>query len=266
MKYEFHNVDSTLPILLNEPVDLVYFDPMFKTQDEQNNYKPIRHRNQRTMVEQKIEPIYPPLEEYEIWMNKWVDNANANVKPSGWIVIKLDDFTMYEEWPIFKSKMKWERTVVWNKKVIGLGRRFRAQHELLGFFKPKKHKDTFFNAPTIIKGKARNTWHGNSRGLAVSTVWDCLQNNGGLVNTNIKRFHINETPEDLFTKLLKVFVPANGLVLDLCMGSGSLGKKCKKMGVSYIGYELQPDIFANAKTQIEQTARHTDIRKFFNTQ
>jgi DNA modification methylase len=265
MRYEFHNADSTQPIKLDEKADLVYFDPMYKTKSEQNNYKPIRHRNQRAMVEQKIEPIYPPLENYDEWMIAWVENAVANVKKSGWIVIKLDDYTAYECWPIFKERMEWENTVIWDKRVIGLGRRFRKQHELIMFFKPNKNKATFFNAPNIIRGKSRQTWHGDSKGLALSTIWSCLQNNGGLVNTTVKRFHINETPTDLFSKLLTVFVPAEGLVLDLCMGSGSLGKACKKWGKSYIGYELQPDIFANAKTQIEQTARHTDIRKFFNT-
>jgi len=53
--------------------------------------------------------------------------------------------------------------------------------------------------------------------------------------------------------LLTVFVPPNGLVLDLCMGSGSLGVACKKFEKSYIGYELQPIIFENAKQRILNT-------------
>jgi len=251
--YLYFNQDSTQPLDLEVPADLVYFDPMFKTKTEQSNYKPVRHRNQMKMIEDRIEPIYPPFDEYEKWMEGWVQNAINHVKPSGWVVIKLDDYTAYECWPIFKKYMNWENTVVWNKRVIGLGRRFRKQHELLLFFKPYKNKNTYFNAPNIIRGNARSNWHGSSKGLAVSTIWECLQDNGGLINTTIKRAHINATPIDLFTKLLTVFVPSDGLVIDLCMGSGSLGVACKKFNKSYIGYELQPTIFDNAKERIERT-------------
>ena len=267
MNYLYFNQDSTKSIDLDLRADIVYFDPMFKTKNEQNNYKPVRHRNQKQMEDKRIEPIYPPYEDYDKWMEGWVQNAVNLVKDSGWIVIKLDDYTTYECWHIFKQYMNWENTVVWNKRVIGLGRRFRKQHELLLFFKPMKNKETYFNAPNIIRGKSKNKWHGSSKGLAVSTIWstediiydesqdtmwECLQDNGGLVNTTIKREHINATPIDLFTKLLKIFVPPNGLVIDLCMGSGSLGVACKKFDKSYIGYELQPTIFQNAKDRIEK--------------
>ena len=48
-------------------------------------------------------------------------------------------------------------------------------------------------------------------------------------------------------------VVSNGLVLDLCMGSGSLGVACKKFEKNYIGFELQPTIFENAKQRILKT-------------
>lgn len=274
---QFYNLDTTQPLVLETQADLVYFDPMFKTKNEQNNYKPVRHRNQQEMIEKRIEPIYPPHDQYDLWMEGWIKNAASHVKPSGWVVIKLDDYTAYECWPIFKQYLNWENTVVWNKRVIGLGRRLRKQHELLLFFKPMKNDKTWFNAPNIVRGNARQNWHGSTKGLSVPTVWktddylfvedvrefeefdlmdnvwECLQDNGGLVNTKLKRMHINATPVELFDQLLKVFVPPQGTVMDLCMGSGSLGVGCKKFQKEYIGFEFQPDIFRIGRDRIQNT-------------
>jgi DNA modification methylase len=273
--FQFYNQDSTQPIVLEgEKMDLVYFDPMFKTKSEQNNYTPVRHRNQAQMVEKRIEPIYPPHDEYERWMEGWVQNAANWVKPSGWVVIKLDDFTAYECWPIFKKYLKWENTVIWDKRVIGLGRRLRKQHELLLFLKPKDNKATYFHAPNIVRGRVRDNWHGSTKGLSVPTVWktddylfvedvrefeewdliddvwQCLQDNGGLVNTKVKRMHINATPVGLFDRIMTVFIPPHGWMLDLCMGSGAAGVACKNFEKHYTGFELQPHIYEIGKDRI----------------
>lgn len=251
---ELYNRDSTVELPASgvgaELFDLVWFDPMFKPQSTQNNYKPFREATQEAM----IEPIYPDRKTYNKTFLAWVTNAVTHVKPSGWIVIKLDDYTFAECWPILKRKTAWAKNVIWNKGRIGTGRMFRGQHELLVFCRPKRHKNTFFQAPSVF-GKTGNLGK-KSHQEAISSVWTVKPTYDGnnQYGHKGKHLHINETPLKLYDRLFKAFVPRHGSVLDLCMGSGSLGKKARQCQCRYVGFEVQPEIFNVAVDGILHTA------------
>jgi len=62
--------------------------------------------------------------------------------------------------------------------------------------------------------------------------------------------HIAEKPFEIMESLLGV-TPANSLVLDPFMGSGTTGVACIRTGRRFIGIEIEPKYFAIAQRRIE---------------
>ena len=62
--------------------------------------------------------------------------------------------------------------------------------------------------------------------------------------------HSTQKPLDLMKWCIKYFTKEGDTVLDNTMGSGSTGVACKEMGRSFIGIELDPDIFEVACDRI----------------
>lgn len=255
-----------LPI--DERYDFIVKDPMYKVKNTQNDYKPVRRKNQVEM--EYLKPVCPPFDEYDAWFEAWIINCVAHVKPTGWIMIKMDDYTAYETWPIIKKYLRWANTIIWNKMIIGLGRLLRKQHELLMLCRPLSAKHSYFFGKNILQHHLKQTgFHGGSKGKAVSTVWttvgvdeeldldtvwDALGNNGGQLGTKVKKRHINETITDIWDKAIDVFVPPGGSILDLCMGSGSMPKAAKHKNRHCTGFEIQPAIFQKACENLHSAA------------
>lgn len=62
--------------------------------------------------------------------------------------------------------------------------------------------------------------------------------------------HPTVKPTDLMKYLCRLITPANGIVLDPFMGSGSTGKAAMHEGFNFIGIELEGDYFKIAKERI----------------
>lgn len=68
-----------------------------------------------------------------------------------------------------------------------------------------------------------------------------------------KKLHPTQKPVALLEYLIKTYTSKGALVLDNCMGSGSTGVACKRLGRDFIGIELNEDYFKLAKERIEGT-------------
>lgn len=66
-----------------------------------------------------------------------------------------------------------------------------------------------------------------------------------------QNFHPTVKPTELMRWLVRLVAPANGLVLDPFMGSGSTGKACALEGRKFIGIDLNPEYIAIARARIE---------------
>ena len=71
-----------------------------------------------------------------------------------------------------------------------------------------------------------------------------------------RRLHSTQKPDELMVKLVTKVTPKGGIVWDPCMGSGSTGAAAIAAGYRFIGAELDPDNFANAKRRIEAALKH----------
>lgn len=68
-----------------------------------------------------------------------------------------------------------------------------------------------------------------------------------------KKLHPTQKPVALLEYLIKTYTSKGALILDNCMGSGSTGVACKRLGRDFIGMELNEEYFKLAKERIEGT-------------
>lgn len=68
-----------------------------------------------------------------------------------------------------------------------------------------------------------------------------------------QNIHPTQKPVALLKTLLQLYSNAGETVLDPFMGSGTTGVACRNLGREFIGIELDPVYFANAKKRIEST-------------
>jgi DNA modification methylase len=112
--------------------------------------------------------------------------------------------------------------IIWDKKVPGMGRSIRYQHENISFFKkgvPGKLKDTF----SIVRHLRSGDLHPHQK------------------PTSLMEFLCNVIPGET--------------ILDPFMGSGSTGVACANLGRKFIGIELEPKYFDIACKRIDQAQR-----------
>jgi hypothetical protein len=64
------------------------------------------------------------------------------------------------------------------------------------------------------------------------------------------RVHPNEKPVGLIRELLRK-LPPGGVVLDPCMGSGSVGVACLQMGFRFVGIESDASYYATARRRLD---------------
>jgi len=66
-----------------------------------------------------------------------------------------------------------------------------------------------------------------------------------------KSVHTATFPEELVERMLKSGCPEEGVVLDFFMGSGTTGIVAKRLGMNYIGFDLNPEYCEIARKRIE---------------
>lgn len=72
-------------------------------------------------------------------------------------------------------------------------------------------------------------------------------------DTQNSSLHPTQKPLALCEYMIKTYTNENNVVLDNCMGSGTIGVACKKLGRKFIGIELEYKYFEIAKSRIENT-------------
>jgi DNA modification methylase len=70
-----------------------------------------------------------------------------------------------------------------------------------------------------------------------------------------KKEFTHPSPKEIthYKKLVEMFSPKDGTVLDPFMGSGTTGVACKELGRNFIGIEIEPKYFEIAQRRINQT-------------
>ncbi|SDY69106.1 site-specific DNA-methyltransferase [Thermoactinomyces sp. DSM 45892] len=138
------------------------------------------------------------------------------------------DWRMYPHLaPVLESTgMRLQNLIIWDKMDLGLGRGFRAQHELIMQFS---------------KGKAQYHTYKGRNVISAKRV------------TPQKRLHPTEKPIELMEQLIQVVTPPEGTILDPFCGSGSTLVAAKRGGYDYIGIDREPEYIKITRERLDAT-------------
>lgn len=76
------------------------------------------------------------------------------------------------------------------------------------------------------------------------------------------RFHPTQKPVELYKWILSHYAKPGDLILDTHVGSGSSLVACREMGFKYIGIEIDPDYYAEAKKRVDAAEAQVNIFDF----
>lgn len=72
---------------------------------------------------------------------------------------------------------------------------------------------------------------------------------------NASKIHPTEKPVDLLEYMIRTYTDDGDTVLDSCMGSGSCGVACQRLGRDFIGIEKDPGYFEAARKRIADAVK-----------
>lgn len=133
-------------------------------------------------------------------------------------------FRLAMEWAGFEVKSQ----VVWDRESHGMGDLNGApapQHDILWFGRVGDFKFPGDRPKSVVRS---------------------LRLSGGDLT------HPNEKPVDLLERLVEAYSGPSDVVLDPCMGSGSAGDACARLGRGFIGIECDPERFWAAQRRIQE--------------
>ncbi len=205
-----------------------------------------------------------PMEDYLVWCEKWIKECLRILKPNGTMFI----YGFSEILALILSKVPYDvnrRWIIWhytNKTVPSLNFWQRSHESILVLWKSDKvfHRDDIREAYTegfingaagkerkatkgrFSKGDKTTTYTAHTNGALPRDVIKIPALAGG-AGMNERVDHPTQKPLLLCEKLLRSCMQANteGYVLIPFAGSGSECVAAKKLGLPYVGIELNPD-------------------------
>lgn len=87
----------------------------------------------------------------------------------------------------------------------------------------------------------------NYKGKIPSDVWEFSRIQGN--NGERRSWHPTQHPEALMERIVKI---SGGPVVDLFLGSGTTGIVCERLGVDWVGVEMDPEYCRQAEEEIKR--------------
>jgi len=248
----------------NGCVDLVFADPPFNIGYEHDTYD-----DNRTP------------EEYLAWSNDWIREVGRVLKPDGafWLAIG-DEFAA--ELKILATRefgFKCRSWVIWYYTFgVHCDHKFTRSHAHLFHF-VKDAKRFTFNVADIRVPSARqlvyNDKRANPKGRTPDDTWILrpqMLPEGFAADSDTwhfprvcgtfkerKGFHGCQMPELLLERIIKACSNAGELVLDPFAGSGTTLVAAKKLGRSFLGFEISSAYVEGAKARLEASLRRPSV-------
>jgi len=264
MKQEIINDDmlNVLPKLDNESAQIIIVDPPYNIGKDFGN----------NSDKQK-------MGDYLVWCEKWIKECLRVLKPNGTMYI----YGFSEILALILGKVPFEinrRWIVWhytNKNMPSLNFWQRSHESILVLWKDDKifnrddirepYTEGFLNGAAgkerkatvgrFSKGDKTTTYTAHSNGALPRDVIKIPALAGGS-GKNERVDHPTQKPLALCEKLLKACMKASdGYVLVPFAGSGSECVAAKKLGLPFIGIELNPDYIKIINTRLNSISIET---------
>lgn len=195
----------------DETIDLVLTDPAYESLEKHRAVGTTTRLKQSDGSSNKWFPIFKNERFPELFREIY-----RVLKPDTHFYMYCDQETMFVAKPMAEAAgFTFWKPLIWNKVSIGLGYHYRAQYEVILFLE-KGHRNL------------------NDRGIP-----DILTS---------KRVHgryPTEKPVDVSRTLIEQSTQPGELVVDVFMGSGSVGEAALRAGRQFAGCEIDREAFEN---------------------
>lgn len=250
------NCIEGMKLIPDESIDLIIADPPYNL--SKGNSLQYDSDKKLTGMGGNWSKVNQPWDDYDLesyfaFTKNWLTEANRIIKPTGsmWM------FGTYHNIGILnvvcqQLQIEILNEVIWYKRNAFpnlSGRRLTASHENI-LWCSKKGKKYYFNYDYSKYGDFTNDLL-KSDGKQMRTVWDIPNNKAP--NELAYGRHPTQKPLSILRRIIRLSSKMNDTMLTPFAGSGSECVAAKKLGRSYIGFELEDDYIKIANNRLEHT-------------
>lgn len=218
---------------------------------------------------------------YEATRNSWDVGINLDVlwrelrrvcKPNA--VVALHSGGLYTAKLMMSNVNDWRYNLIWQKTTptgfLNANRMpLRAHEDICIFYRktpvtynPQKtygHKRKVSSAHHK-RGSKKSTDYGDY-GLSSYCSTERFPTSVITIPTDKQKeaYHPTQKPVKLEEWLIKTYTNQNGLVLDVCMGSGSTGVACMNTGRRFVGIEISEEYYGIAKSRLMNAIKVAEV-------
>jgi len=250
------NCLDVLDTLPEKSVDLIFADPPYNLQLQQELWRP--NRTKVDAVDDDWDQ-FDSLAEYDDFTRNWLQACRRVLKDTGTIWVIGSYHNIYRVGTILMDLGYWLlNDVVWiktNPMPNFRGVRFTNAHEtLLWAQKQKGARYTFNYHPMKALNddvQMRSDWE-----IAICTGKERLKVNGA-------KAHTTQKPEALLYRVIQASSNPGDVVLDPFFGTGTTGAVAKKLHRHWVGIEQDADYVALARHRLDTVEPETYAEEIY---
>lgn len=234
-----------LPSLPDQSIDLIFADPPYNLQLQQDLYRPDRSRVDA--VNDSWDQ-FTSFVEYDEFSRSWLTECRRVLKDDGAIWVIGTYHNIFRLGTILQDLGFWIlNDVVWiksNPMPNFRGVRFTNAHETLIWAVKSRRANYTFNHHAM---KALN------EDLQMRSDW-YIPICSGIERIRIhgKKVHSTQKPEALLYRIILATTRPGDVILDPFFGTGTTGAVARRLGRNWIGIEKEPRYIELARQRIEQ--------------
>ena len=231
----------------DKSVDLVFADPPYNMQTEGELLR--TDGSSFSGVTEKWDK-FNSLHDYDAFSKQWLTECKRVLKDDGaiWVIGSFQN--IFRLGYIMQDLGFWIlNDVIWSKPnaVPNFGgTRFQNSHETLIWCSKSKGSKYQFNYKTM------KHLNGDKQMKSVWNIGICIGNER-LKDTEGKKIHSTQKPEQLLYNVILSTTKADDLVLDPFFGTGTTGAIAKRLGRHYVGIEREESYIKAATKRIQNT-------------
>ena len=202
--------------------------------------------------------------EYLDFSKRWIDALLPKLNADASLYVFLTWQHSPEVFSYLKTRLMMINEIIWDRRVPSMGggtRRFSSVHDTIGFFACSRQYHFDLDSiriaydPETKKARSRSIFVGKKwleMGYNPKDVWSVSR----LHRQHSERVdHPTQKPLELIERMVRASCPADGLVIDPFMGSGTTALAAVRQGRRFAGFEINPDYMVIARKRIDLEAR-----------
>jgi site-specific DNA-methyltransferase (adenine-specific) len=219
--------------------DFIIWDPPYGIGDSK-----LTHKDKKWKKSSESWDTFDSLDDQYAFYLKFANKLGTLLKPTGSIITFGSFHNIYMLGEIWQRQMKWKviNSIVWNKINamfnVTCSSLIESCEHMIWSSPSKKFYFDYERSKDIAGGtQLRNVWS--------SEITPAKERVG----------HPHAKPLWLYSRLLDIACPKDGLVLDPMCGSGTTGVVCEARGLNYICIEKNDAYYAMAEKRIKEASR-----------